>query len=88
MYAHATITLEEHPSALVLPATAVLTHADKKFCAVVKSGKIVRQPITLGMNDGTQVEVLSGLAGSEDVVKANAASLTEGQTVHVTPPAK
>ena len=41
----------------------------------------------LGLNDGTHAEVVSGLSGGEAVVKANAASLADGQAVQVIEPA-
>ena len=47
----------------------------------------MRRPIVLGLNDGTRAEVVSGLDGSEAVVKANAASLADGQPVEVIEPA-
>jgi hypothetical protein len=43
----------------------------------------VRKKIVTGLSDGTLTEVASGLAASEFVVKANAASLSDGQAVKV-----
>jgi multidrug efflux pump subunit AcrA (membrane-fusion protein) len=54
---------------------------------VALEGKAVRRPIEVGLSDGTLAEVVSGLDGSEAVVKANAASLTDGQPVAVSEPA-
>ena len=47
----------------------------------------MRRPIEVGLSDGTRTEVVSGLAGGEAVVKANAASLADGQAVQVLEPA-
>ena len=71
---------------LTIPTTAVVTEKDKTFCVVVAGGKAVHRPIELGLNDGTRIEVVSGLDGSEAVVKANAASLVHGQPVEVVEP--
>ena len=40
-------------------------------------------PLVLGLNDGTRAEVVSGLAAGDAVVKANAASLADGQPVQI-----
>jgi hypothetical protein len=41
----------------------------------------------LGLNDGARAEILSGLSSGDAVVKANAASLADGQAVQVAEPA-
>jgi RND family efflux transporter MFP subunit len=81
LYAYVTVIVEEHPNVQTIPMTAVLQEKEKAFCVIVTDGKAVRRPIVTGLNDGTRVEVTSGLEGSEEVVKASAASLVEGQPV-------
>jgi HlyD family secretion protein len=81
MYATAHIVLEERPHALVLPRAAVLGQGKAAFCWVVEDGKTVRKPISVGLQVGNEVEVLSGLEGNEQVVQAQAAALQEGQPV-------
>jgi RND family efflux transporter MFP subunit len=88
LYAYATIVAEEHPDVLTLPATAVVSEQGKDFCVAVVDGKAARRSIALGLSDGTRTEVVSGLAGGEAVVKANAASLADGQPVEVLEPAR
>lgn len=87
LYAYATIIVEQHPDVLTVPTTAVVKEKDGSYCVVVVDGKAVRRPIQAGLNDGTQTEVVSGLGDEEAVVKANAASLTNGQPVEVVNPA-
>jgi RND family efflux transporter MFP subunit len=88
LYAYATIIAEEHPDALTIPATAIVEESGKTRCVVVDASKAVRRPVELGLNDGTRAEVASGLSGGEVVVKANAASLADGQSVQVVEPEK
>jgi RND family efflux transporter MFP subunit len=83
LYAWATIVVEEHPNVLTLPTTAVVKDKDQSYCVVIVSGKAVRRRIEVGLNNGTRTEVVSGLESGESVVKANAASLTDGQPVEV-----
>jgi hypothetical protein len=47
----------------------------------------VRKRIGTGLSDGTRTEVTSGLQASEEVVKAGAASIVEGQAVEIARPA-
>ncbi len=53
----------------------------------MKRAKAVRRPIEVGLSDGTRSEIISGLEGRESVVKANAASLVDGQPVEPLQPA-
>jgi HlyD family secretion protein len=86
LYAYATLIVEEHPNVLTVPATAVVNEKDTSYCVAVVDGRAVHRPIVLGLSDGTLVEVVTGLDGSESVVKANAASLTDGQPIAVAEP--
>ncbi len=83
LYAYATVTVEEHKDVLTIPTTAVLTEKDKASCIVIVAGRAVRKPIETGLSDDLRTEVISGLDGGEAVVKANGASLIEGQAVKV-----
>ena len=53
----------------------------KDYCVVIGAGKAVRRLIQVGLSDGTRIEVVSGLNGSEAVAKANAFALADGQAV-------
>jgi RND family efflux transporter MFP subunit len=87
MYAYATVVLAEHPAALVLPATAVFADKTDSYCACIESGHIVRKKVGIGLRSGGDVEIVEGLTGGEQVVRANAAALPVGQAVEpVLPP--
>jgi multidrug efflux pump subunit AcrA (membrane-fusion protein) len=83
LYAYATVIAEEHPDVLSIPVTAIVSEQGNSFCVAVVAGKAVRHPIQIGLSDGTLTEVVSGLEGTEEVVKAGAGSLVEGQAVAV-----
>jgi hypothetical protein len=51
--------------------------------AVVKNGKTVLVPITIGRDFGTEVEVVAGVNGNDDVIENPSDSLTSGAAVHV-----
>ena len=72
---------EEHSDVLTVPTTALVREKDKAFCVIVVAGKAVRRPIEVGPERRKRAEVVSGLDGSERVVKAFAAALADGQPV-------
>jgi RND family efflux transporter MFP subunit len=80
-YVTLAITLEEHRDVLTLPATAIIRDAGKAACVVVADGKATRRAVTTGLDDGTRIEIASGLGGDELVVKTGGAALSEGQAV-------
>jgi HlyD family secretion protein len=88
MYVYADLKLAERKDAMALPKTAILTQENQSFCLAVNGeNKIVRLPIQVGIRAGEEVEVVSGLKGSERVIALNAAAYREGQTVEIVPPA-
>ena len=87
LYAYATVIAEEHPDVMTVPSSALVREKDKAFCVIVIAGKAVRRPIEVGLSDVTRTEVVSGLDGSEKVVKAFAAALADGQPVELIEPA-
>jgi len=86
LYANTTVIVEEHLNALTVPASALVRQDSQTFCVVVVDGKAMRKPVAVGLDDGTRVEILSGLQENQAVVKANAASLANEQPVEVVQP--
>jgi RND family efflux transporter MFP subunit len=84
MYCYVSIVLGKRPDALVIPATAVMFDQDKASCFVVDNGQIVRRPIKLGLRTGSEMEVVSGLTGSDTVIPKNPTSLHAGQRAEIT----
>jgi RND family efflux transporter MFP subunit len=102
MYVRASITVQ-HENAWTLPASAILTEGDQPFCYRIEGGKAVRTPLQIGLQGNGLVEVLvkqtkvslSGdeqywtvITGQEEIVGTNAASVHDGQAVHVSKPDK
>ena len=87
LYVYATVIAEEHPEVRTLPVTAIVSEPGKDYCVAIVAGKAARRPIRIGLSDGIRTEVVSGLDGREVVVKANAASLMDGQLVEIVDPA-
>lgn len=88
MFGRATITAEVRPDALVLPASAVrmTTDGEPHVFVLTADSRISRVEVTLGADDGREIEIVSGLAGDERVVDAVVGSVEPGQRVDVIAP--
>ncbi|MHB8383490.1 MAG: efflux RND transporter periplasmic adaptor subunit [Candidatus Binataceae bacterium] len=84
MYANVTLILAQHRNALEVPRTAVSGLGQPtSFIYTVKDGKLVKTPVTTGLSDGTNVEIVSGLNDSDEVVTHMSPSLAAGEPVRV-----
>jgi HlyD family secretion protein len=87
LYAYASVIVDEHKNVLTIPTTALIPDKDANaYCVIVSGGRAARRAIKTGLGDGARTEVASGLDGNEVIVKANPASLVEGQAVEVVKP--
>lgn len=87
LYAYVSILAEEHPKALTVPATAVVTDAGKTFCVTMVDKKAKRVEVKTGLTEGKRTEILLGLADSDEVVETGGASLIDGQAIEkIAPP--
>ncbi|MFM2003862.1 MAG: Macrolide export protein MacA [Planctomycetota bacterium] len=82
-FATAKVLLEERPDVLTLPISAIVKTQAGTVCCLVVGGKIEHRPIELGLRVGDDVQIVSGLDGSEAVVLIRAGSLKPGQLVEV-----
>ena len=80
-YAHVTIELVRHPDALSVPASAIQGSGDSARLLVVNDGRLVEVPVKTGINNGSYVEVTSGLSAGSLVVATYSNTLTPGQQV-------
>jgi HlyD family secretion protein len=101
MYAYATITLEQPNALTLPVSAVVtqgdITKGYESFCFVVEGGKLRRVLVQVGTRTPERIQVLKkqeaiegkkqwvDFTGEETVVQENGASLTDGQTVAVSP---
>jgi RND family efflux transporter MFP subunit len=81
MYAQVSLETELHHNALTLPVSAVGTDSNGKFVYAVQQGKIVRQPVEIGMIEGGMAEVLNGLADRAEIVMSVQGAPAPGSAV-------
>jgi RND family efflux transporter MFP subunit len=81
MYGRATIVLEVHPQATLVPLAAVQTVNEQHFVYVHREGVVKRRQVETGFEDEIAVEVVHGLAAGEEVVVAGIDLLVDGAKV-------
>jgi len=82
-FVQAKVLLQEKKDVLALPVGAIVKKNDEVHCCLIVDGKVELRPIKLGLKVADDVEVSSGLDGSETVVLARAGGLKAGQSVEV-----
>jgi RND family efflux transporter MFP subunit len=83
-YAEVHLKLPTPAYSLLLPVNTLLFRAEGLRVATVGDGqKVELKPITIGHDFGSEVEVVSGLTGSENVIVNPPDSVVSGQTVRI-----
>ncbi len=68
MYGQVKLALEMRRGVLTLPARCLITEKQKKSVLLVEGGKVKKVGVTIGADDGSHVEITSGLKGDEEVI--------------------
>ena len=85
-YAFVHLPVHAQAGSVVIPADTLLFRAEGLRVGVVRDGKVVLVPITIGHDYGSSVEVTSGLTLQDAVILDPPDSLAEGETVKISPP--
>jgi len=85
-YAEVHLKLLSATSTVIIPVTSLIFRSEGLRVGVVRNGHAFMIPITLGRDFGTEVEVVSGLDGREEVITNPPDSLVEGQEVRIANP--
>ena len=86
MTAQVSIILQEARDVLVLPASAVRTGADGPYVQLLDQNAPQDRPVTLGLNDKVNVQILSGLDLGDEVVLGAATGAGAGGARRMGPP--
>lgn len=81
MYVLVKIGVEKHDNALLVPAAALVREKAAGFVFTLVDGKAVKTPVKYGFNDGTNVEILDGIAAGARVLIPGKTALVHGQAV-------
>ena len=75
------IEAEEHAGVVLVPATAVVREGESTAVFVVAGDTAERRPVVVGLTDGTNTEVLSGLDAGEMVITRGHTGLPDGAAI-------
>jgi len=75
------IDAEQHKGVVLVPSVAVVREGDQTGVFVASGGKAERRPVTLGLNDATRVEIVSGVKAGEQVIVDGQAGLPDGAAI-------
>jgi len=82
MYAETTLILHQKDNALTVPVQAVKRDgASASVFVVDRSGDVAERQVTLGVDSGDRIEILTGLTDGDQVVVGNINALQAGQRV-------
>jgi membrane fusion protein (multidrug efflux system) len=83
MYVKAKIGIEKKADALVLPVDAVVMEKANASAFTVVNGKAKKTPLKIGFNDGTNIEVVTGLGAEDQAIVVGKRTFSDGQPVKV-----
>jgi RND family efflux transporter MFP subunit len=72
----------DHPP-LIISAPALVINAEGNFVGIVKDNKVHFIPVTLGVDFGNDIEILSGLTGDEQIIGNPGEKTVEGAEVQI-----
>ncbi len=81
MFGRFTVAYEKHANALVIPTHALLDEDEEATVYVVKNNEVIRRPVEVGIKENGRVEILGGLADSDEIVVVGHAGLRDGSKV-------
>lgn len=81
MFGRGAIVTGIHPRAKTVPATAIQVTDNKSYVFVLEGDKVRRRQATIGVDEGTWVEITEGVKEGEEVVIAGMDSISDGSPV-------
>ncbi len=85
MFARVELVVDRRPGALVIPVEALRLSESRPSVMAVRAGAAQPVPVELGVGDGGVVEVLGGLAESDQVILQGKDLVKPGQKVRAVP---
>jgi RND family efflux transporter MFP subunit len=88
MYGQLKFQISRKKPPLLVPTSALVYNADGLSLALVKDGRVRFQKVSTGRDLGTEIEIVDGLAGDEQVISNPGEQIREGYEVQVAAPAR
>ena len=81
MYVQASFTVKRDTPPLIIPGPAIITNAQGTQVAVMENGTAHFTKVKIGQDYGSQVEIVEGLTGDEQVIENPGERIAEGVAV-------
>ncbi|MBL9114459.1 MAG: efflux RND transporter periplasmic adaptor subunit [Verrucomicrobiaceae bacterium] len=85
MYAMTKIAVEQHDNVMLIPVDGLVMEKTNAFVFTHVDGKAKKNAVTIGFNDGANVEIMTGLEASATVLLPGKVTLTPEQAVTAKP---
>lgn len=83
MFVEAALIVEEKQNVVVLPSDAIANRGGRNVVFVSSGQRVEQRTVTLGIKNGSVVEVLNGVALGESVVTAGINTLTDNMPIQI-----
>ena len=83
MFGEVNFVKDRSDKTIVIPVNAVITKGGEKYVFVMKDGKAVKTTVQTGIDNGTNIEIKSGLTENMDVVVKGQTYLEDGDSIAV-----
>lgn len=83
MYIEASFKMTRDNAPLIIPAPALVINADGNQVGVIRDGKVHFEKVTLGVDFGNEIEVVTGLSGDETILGNPGEKTVEGAAVKI-----
>jgi len=81
MFCHARLTVAERPDAMTIPGSALYAHDGDTWVLVADEGFARYHAVTVGLDDGIVVEILSGIDDTQRVILGRPTGLSNGDAI-------
>jgi hypothetical protein len=82
-YVHVHLRLPTQSRSVIIPASTLLFRSEGLRVGVIRNGQAQLTPITIGVDYGESVQVVSGLTPADQVIKSPPDSLISGTPVRI-----
>ncbi|HZJ82875.1 MAG TPA: efflux RND transporter periplasmic adaptor subunit [Clostridia bacterium] len=83
MFANVGIPLDVKEDVLSVPSQAVIVKDQKNIVYIVQDGKAIRKEVEIGLDTGTEVEILKGLEEKDTIIISGHNYVEDGRVVKV-----
>ncbi len=85
MFGEVNFVKDESDKTIVLPVDSVINKGGEKYVFVLKNNTAVKTPVQTGIENGSEIEITSGLTENMDVVVKGQTYIEDGDHIEVAP---